>query len=393
MKTAYFDCFAGVSGDMTLGALVDLGVRIDRLEQTVRDLGLEGVEIEATPDERASIGGTRVRVIAPGEQPHRHLADIERLIDAAALAPAVRARASAVFQRLAEAEAGVHRVPLEKVHLHEVGAVDAIVDVVGACVGLAELGVERVICSPVVLGRGSARGEHGPIPIPGPATLEILRGAPVLEGPVAAEMTTPTGAAIVRTLAESFGPLPAMTVERIGYGCGTRSHAELPNLLRIVVGDVPIVGEVQTETAVLLEANVDDLSPQIAGWVAGRLLEAGALDAWIAPVVMKKGRPGHVLSALATSDGASALAQLIFDETTTLGIREREVRRRVLGRRHDEVETPYGRVRVKVATAGERVLNGVPEFDDCAALARSSGVALKEIQAAALAAWRSRLLS
>jgi len=390
VKVAYLDCFAGIAGDMCLGALVDLGVELPRIEAAVRGLGVGGFSLTERRVYRGAIGGVKVDVRLEAPQPERHLSEIEAILDGGPLPETVRESARRVFRRLTEAEARVHRMPVERVHLHEVGALDAIVDVVGTCFGLHALGVERVVASPIVTGRGITRGEHGPIPVPGPATLELLRGVPVRGGEVEAEMTTPTGAALAATLAESFGPMPDCRPLRVGYGAGTRELDAIPNLLRVVLGEAELSAGKPRHTAIRIEANLDDLSPQVFGYVSARLFEEGALDVWTTAAVMKKGRPGHVLAVLAPPERAEALIALVFQETTTIGLRLDQVERRVLDRRFEEVATPYGPVRLKVASLDGKVKNTIPEYEDCAELARKTGAPLKEVQAAALEAWRAR---
>lgn len=387
MRIAYLDCFAGISGDMMLGALVDLGADLAQIDAAVRGLGLDGFELTAERTERCHLGATKVTVAVTAKQPHRHLHHIEAILAKGSLSESVRARAGRVFRALCEAEARVHRVPIEKVHLHEVGAVDAIVDVVGACIGLEALAIERLVCSPVVVGRGMTRGEHGAIPVPGPATLELLAGKPVRPGPVEAEMTTPTGAAIVATLSDSFGAMPDFTITKTGYGAGTRAFEELPNLLRIIIGDdAPAPA---SDVAVVLEANLDDVTPQVLAYASQAILRAGALDVWVTPATMKKGRPGFVLSALVSPSAVTAITSVMMRETTTIGVRRHAVERSILTRRHETVATPWGPVRMKLAGA-DGVHNALPEFDDCAATASAHGVPLKDVQAAAVAAWLHR---
>jgi uncharacterized protein (TIGR00299 family) protein len=389
---AYFDCFAGVAGDMVLGALLDAGGSAERLRHGLAGLPVDPFELEVTAVERHGLGATQVRVRtggpdAPGTP--RTWGELRATLGGAGLPGPVLERALATFSRLAEAEGRVHRVPPDRVHLHEVGAVDAVVDVVGAALLLDDLGVAEVWASPVATGSGLARGEHGVLPVPAPAVLELLRGAPVHAGGVAAELTTPTGAAILAASAARFAELPPMRVAATGYGAGSRHHDELPNLLRVVLGE-RLEAAAAGDAGMVLEANIDDMTPELAPWVLERLLEAGAADAWVTPVHMKKGRPGITLSVLCPPGTDAAIRELLWRETSTLGVRGLPVRKWALERRLIEVELAGGKVRVKLGLDGGRVVNVAPEFADCARLASESGRPLKEVmaraQAAALAA-------
>jgi uncharacterized protein (TIGR00299 family) protein len=380
----WLDLSAGASGDMLLGALVDAGVPLDVLSAAVAALPVEAVRLTAEPDARHGLGGTRVHVHAPPSDVHRTWADVRRILTDAALDDAVRDRALDVFERLAAAEGRVHRVAADDVHFHEVGALDALADVVGVAAGFAHLGLSRVVASPVALGSGSARGAHGGIPVPGPAVLELLAGAPVVAGPVAAEMCTPTGAALVASLASEFGVLPPMRVQRVGVGVGGRDPAELPNVVRLVLGE-PTDGPTGSD-AVVLEANVDDLDPRLWPGVLDALLAAGASDAWLTPILMKKGRPAHTLSALCGPEALADVQATVFATTSTIGLRVVPVGKVALERTSASVEVLGGSVGVKVAVSGGRVVNVSVEFDDVAALAREVGVPVKEALRAATAA-------
>jgi uncharacterized protein (TIGR00299 family) protein len=394
---AWFDCFAGIAGDMVLGALLDAGGDEAALRDGLARLPVGPFELTVEPAQRGGIGGTfvRVRPTAPEPRQRRTWADLRAALDGAGLPEPVLARALATFERLAAAEARVHRVRPEDVHFHELGAVDTVVDVVGAALLLHQLGVEEVWASPVALGGGPARpaapGGHGPLPVPGPAVLELLRGAPVYGGGVAAELTTPTGAAILAASAARFADLPTVAVTAIGYGAGSREHAEVPNLLRVVLGERPDAGAAGGDGATLLEATIDDMTPEVAAWALDRALAAGAVDAWLTPVQMKKGRPGVLLSVLCLPGTEAALRAVLWRETPTLGVRAVPVRRWMLARRLIEVEVPGGRVRVKLGLDGGRVVNVAPEFADCAAVATATGTPLKEVMARAQAAALARV--
>lgn len=387
MRIAYFDCFAGASGDMILGALLDAGVQPEVWQGELTKLNLSGYELKIERVQKQSLTATAVRVrVSEGGQ-ERGLTEIEALIRASPLPTEVKETSVEVFRRLAEAEARVHGITPERVHFHEVGGVDAIVDIVGAVVGLRLLGVEAVYASALPLGHGFVDCAHGRLPLPAPATLELLRGVPVRSQDVEGELVTPTGAAILTTLAKGFGPFPPMTVERIGYGAGQRDFP-FPNLLRLLVGSTSAGLDARLETLTLLEANIDDLNPEFYGHLMERLFTAGALDVYLTPVQMKKNRPGVLLSVACPPAKAEALAALVFAETTTIGLRRQEVQRWALARERVEVETPYGSVGVKVARLGGKVMTASPEYEDCRRLALERGVPLKEVYAAAEAGLR-----
>ncbi len=383
---AYLDCFAGVAGDMMLGGLLDAGASAEALRAGLATLQLEPFELEIAAATRGGIGATRVTVRAAPGGTRRTWADLRGALAAAALPERVRARALATFARLAEAEGRVHRVPPDEVHFHEVGAVDAMVDVVGAALLLEDLAVEEIWASPVATGSGRVRGEHGVLPVPAPAVLELLRGVPLHAGGVQAELTTPTGAAILAASAGRFTELPPMRVERVGYGAGAREHRELPNLLRVVLGERLEAGTGEGDGALVLEANIDDMTPELAPWVVELLLGAGAADVWLTPVHMKKGRPGIILSVLCTPGSDAAIRELLWRETSTLGVRGLPVRKWMLERRMVEVDLEGGKARVKLGLDRGRVVNVAPEFADCARLAEQTGKPLKEVMARAQAA-------
>ncbi len=381
----------GIAGDMFLAAALDLGVDRGALESALASLPVGPFRIELSRRAESAIHGTHLEVVVEGEQPHaRALSEILELIDRSALAPRAKAAARALFERIGRAEAKVHAIPVEQVHFHEVGAVDSIVDLCGAAVALDLLGWPKVYSAPPELGRGIVRTAHGPMPIPAPAVLELLTGKPVRPGGPNGEAVTPTGAAILAELCE-VGPLPPFTPGRIGYGLGTRNWPDRPNVLRMTLGQ--LAGEerpapAEGETLWVLETNLDDSTGQLVARAIEAALEAGALDAWAAPLTMKKGRPGVLLGALCDEQRRQAVTQVLLSETTTLGVRRHRVEREALGRRWDAVETPYGAVRVKVALQGEREVGAQPEYDDCLARAREKGVAVREVMAAALAAHR-----
>lgn len=425
MKTLYLDCFAGISGDMTIGALLDAGLDFEFLKSELAKLGVAGYELSLTRVDRSGINAAKFDVALieqvqtthshhhhdhhhhehSHEQHHHHhdatqtdslrnhhhdhrsLSTIKHLIEESALSAPVKEQATAIFQRIGEAEAKIHGMDIEAVHFHEVGAIDSIVDIVGACIGLAALGIEQIIASPLHVGFGTFTCAHGTYPIPGPAAAEILRGVPVYAKDIEGELVTPTGAAIVATLAQSFGPLPAMRIEKVGYGAGTRTYDKFPNVLRAVLGEVERT-DATPDTVTVIEANLDDLSPQVFGHLMEQALAAGALDLFYTPVQMKKNRPGVLLTLLCANGDRDRMTELIFRETTTLGVRFREERRVILQREFVPVETAFGPIKIKVARNHDgQVMNAAPEFDDCQAAALKHQVAVREVQRAALQAY------
>ena len=437
-RIAYFDVFVGASGDMILGALVDAGLPLHVLQETVEALGLgNAVSVQAERVHKGAIAGTKVTVVTQGEpdQPHAHLRlpasspeehehshrhdhapdhdhehhhahthdhshgheqhehralnEIVTLIKEADLPDRVKERAIAVFRRLAEAEARVHGIPVDEIHFHEVGALDAVVDIVGCVMGLHALGVERVVASPIPLTRGYVETAHGRLPVPAPATMMLLEGVPVRGLDLEAETVTPTGAALLTTLADAFGPVPPMRVERVGHGAGTMD-LPLPNMLRVLLG-APVSAQDEgphAHAVVLLSTNVDDMPGEWFGPLFDELLSAGALDVWFTPVQMKKGRPGVVISALTSPDRAEAVRDILLLRTTTLGVREELLTRWCLPREEQVVNTRWGQVRVKVARLPNGAVRAKPEFDDCQALAREHGVNVWDVYYEAVARWR-----
>jgi len=431
-RVAYFDCASGASGDMVLGALVDLGLPLGRLRAELAKLPLAGYRLEARKVDRAGIQATKVDVVLEGEigqtdgdghgdgnghghaqeheqehehehddshdhehehgdapdaHPHRRLSEILRMIEKSGLEAGVKERSSALFHRLGEAEASVHGIDIEDVAFHEVGAVDSIVDVVGAVIGLGWLDVDRFLASPLNVGSGTVKIAHGEYPVPPPATLQLVAGVPVY-GNGRGELLTPTGALLVTAHATGYGPLPALRPEGVGYGAGNRNTPERPNVLRLIVGD-EITGAAEGHRVTVIEAEMDDMSPQLFGPLLDRLLAAGALDAFYTPVQMKKGRPGVLLTVIAERERRTALEELLFAETTTLGVRWQEWDRTVLEREAVAVETEFGAIAVKIARRQGRIYNVQPEFDDCLARARVAGRPVKEVWAAALSAYHA----
>jgi pyridinium-3,5-bisthiocarboxylic acid mononucleotide nickel chelatase len=422
MRIAYLDCFSGISGDMFLGALIDAGVAREIFERAVDALAV-GAKLQISRVNRSGITATKVDVIIEGQQdtprvspasvPHEHahehahahehshdhshghnqdsvhsngghhhgrgLVEIREIIRKAGISESAKKIAIDVFEKLGAAEAKIHDVPIEKIHFHEVGAVDALVDITCAAVGAKALGVDEIICSPLNVGGGTVTCAHGTFPVPAPATVELLKGVPVFSSGLQAELVTPTGAAIVRTLATRFASFPEMKIERAGYGAGTRDFSGHANVLRITVGEAAskLAANTSQETISVLEANLDDLNPQVFGYVMDRLFEAGALDVFDMPVQMKKNRPGTLLSVLAKPEDADKLAQIIFAETTTLGVRHRQESRRILARKWQTVSTRFGDVRIKIASLNGTVSSYAPEYEDCRRIAVEHRVPLK----------------
>lgn len=390
MKTLYFDCFAGASGDMILGAMVGAGVEPNFLREQLSLLPVDGFKINFETVNRSGLSATYARVETAHEHKHRHLSDIKKIIEGSTLSGAVKQRAVQIFTRLAEAEARVHNEPVDHVHFHEVGALDAIVDVVGAAICFEALQIDRFVCSPIHVGSGMVKMAHGQFPIPPPAVTELLKGVPFYATDIKGELLTPTGAAIITTVCNEYGPIPQMLTETTGYGAGTREYQDFPNVLRV------LLSETQDKSAMdeqlwMLETNLDDASPQIVGHMMDRVLELGALDCFFTPVQMKKNRPGVLLSVLCGRDEKEAVMRLLFMETTTLGIRSYEVTRRALERSVVRVETQYGPIDVKVAHLDGRVVNEMPEFEQCRLAAADANVPLKVVEEAARVAYGNKI--
>ncbi|HEY2218429.1 MAG TPA: nickel pincer cofactor biosynthesis protein LarC [Gaiellaceae bacterium] len=383
---AYLDCVGGLAGDMLLAALLDAGAPEEALREVPARLGLDGVGIELERVERHGVAALHVDVVAGRPVGERNLRSLREQVTAAGISESVRERSLRVLQRLAQAEAEVHGVPVDEVHFHELGAVDTLVDVVGAVTLVEELRVERLVCSPLPMGRGVVRTDHGVLPLPAPATAALLVGAPLFGVDLEAELVTPTGAALAATLADGWGVLPAMTLERVGYGAGTADWAERANVVRVLLGQG--VDAVAETDVVLLETNLDDLVPELVPDAVERCFAVGALDVWTVPAGMKKGRPGVVLSAIARPHAEAAVARAILEETTALGVRVARLRRYELEREERTVALDGEVVRVKVGRLDGRVVNIAPEHDDCLAVARATGAPIKSVWAAALAAAR-----
>ena len=407
-KVLYFDCFSGASGDMILGALIDAGLPLEELREALGSLAIGDVRLRTERVERSGIGATSFTVEGGSghthdghdhdahdhhhhhHHHHRGLSEICEMVDGSSLSETAKERSKRLFRRLAETEAEIHQMAIEKVHLHEVGAVDSIIDIAGAVFGLERLAVDRVVASSLNVGSGTVTCEHGVMPVPAPATARLIEGVPVYSSGPAVELLTPTGALILTDYADAFGRMPPMTIRQSGYGAGDREFSDHPNLLRVLIGDEETTGSI--ERVVMIECEIDDMNPQIFGVLMDRLYEAGALDVYYAPIQMKKNRPGTLVSIVARPDDRAALSGIVFSETTTIGVRFIEMDRERLDRESVDVETPIGTVRFKVArrTGSSRVTNAAPEFDDCARLAAEHGLSVKEVQAIAGKAYLDR---
>jgi uncharacterized protein (TIGR00299 family) protein len=397
-RVLYLDCFSGAAGDMLLGALIEVGVPVEALREALGTLGVDH-RLDVSRVVRAGVTATKVDVRAVGaakrtghdhhhDHDHRTLASIGERIGESALSAEGKVRAIRLFDRIGQAEAAIHGVPIEQIHLHEVGAVDSIIDIVGAVFAFEWLGIDDIVASPLNVGSGTVEMAHGTFPVPAPATLRLLKGVPMYSSGVEAELVTPTGALLVSDYARSYGPLPAMTSDRVGYGAGTRDLSPTPNVLRAVVGTRQAAGLDQAgEPMLKVECEIDDMNPQLFGPLSDRLFAAGAVDVFLTAVQMKKGRPGTLVTVLAREALRPTISDVLFRETTTLGIRFETVWRETLDRRYDEVSVEGGTVRIKVAERGGEVMGAAPEFDDCVRVAEASGQPVKQVQAAALRAW------
>lgn len=389
MATAYFDCFAGAGGDMIVAALLNAGLDFEAFRDRLGSLGVGGYELRTEQVTRKGLAGLRFVVeLTAHEHVHRHLKDVLEIIHGADLPDRVEQRSSAVFTRLAEAEARVHNTSVEKVHFHEVGAIDSMVDIIGACLAMEMHGIDEVHVGAIPTGCGTVECAHGTMPVPAPATAELLRGSLTVRTDVPAEMTTPTAAAIFTALATSYGSGPAMSVTHVGWGAGTREHGPLPNLLRVFIGETH--APATADAVVELSANIDDCTGEILGATIERLMDAGCLDAWACPIAMKKSRPAWMLCALCAPADVAEMERIFFRETTTFGVRRRPAQRTMLARRHETVETCYGPIRVKVGLLAGEAMTAQPEFVDCSDAARSHHVSVAEVMQAARVAYLGR---
>ena len=406
MTILYFDCFAGAAGDMILGALVDAGVPFDEIKRGLGSLAVEGWDVSVDRVVKTGITATKFRVHEHAHAGHRHhhhgephhhhhhsLDEIFGAIGRSALSEAGKSRAIGMFRRLGEVESAIHGIPLDRIHLHEVGAIDSIIDIVGAVFALEWLEADRIVVSPMNVGGGMVKSAHGVFPVPAPATVALLKDAPVYSSGIQAELLTPTGALILTEYANEFGAVPPMTVKRVGYGAGDREFKETPNVVRVLVGEAEATSQAPGPTSmrvVVLECEIDDMNPQIFGSLMDKLYAAGALEVFYSPVQMKKNRPGTLMTVVARPEDRDQISHLVFRESTTIGIRHQELSRECLDREMVAVTTPVGVVRFKVASRGGQVLNAQPEFDDLAKLSAERGIPIRDVQALALKAWLER---
>jgi len=375
MKVIYFDCFSGISGDMILGALLDLGLDPDVWKKELWKLPLEGYEIKITKKNKGFLEGTNVEIISHDEKIHQHLKDLLEIVDKSTLSQKIKGFSKKIFIKLAEAESKVHKVSVEEVHFHEIGAIDTIIDVVGSLVCLELLSIEKVYASPLPLGEGFVETSHGIIPIPTPATIEILKGVPVYSHGIKGELVTPTGAAIISVLAKEFCSLPYMRINKVGYGAGKKDFS-IPNLLRVFLGE--LIFNVKKEANLVIEANIDDMNPQLYGYLMEKLFEKGALDVTLTPIFMKKERPGILITVLLEPWKEADITEIIFKETTTMGFRKYYVEKKMMEREIREVQTSWGKVRIKVCKFGG-FIHLAPEYEDCKKIAEKEGLPLKEV--------------
>ena len=377
MKIAYFDCFSGISGDMILGALIDAGLDLKELDLELRKLKISGFKLKAEKTEKLGISGTKFKVDVTEHHVERHLKDMIEIVDQSELSDDVKILSKKIFKELATVEAKIHNKNIEEIHFHEVGGLDSVIDVIGSLIGIKKLGIEGVHSSKVHVGTGFVECEHGTIPVPAPATLELLKEIPIYSEGIRAELVTPTGACILKTLSKSFGVMPEMKMKKIGYGAGSRD-LEIPNLLRVYIGETNPC-EYEEDEVILIETNLDDMSPELLDYTCGMLLKQGVLDVFMTPIFMKKTRLATMLSVLATSDKLEEALSIIFKETTTLGVRIQRLERKKLVREVISVKTKFGEIRVKVSKVGEQIKNIAPEYEDCKEIASRQQIPLKDV--------------
>jgi len=376
LKVAYFDCYSGISGDMILGALIDLGLKQELLRKELEKIEISGYELKVDKIEKNNIIGTNVIVKLKGKQQERGLKEIEKLIDKSSLLEQVKIKSKQVFLKLANAEGKIHGISPYKVHFHEVGAIDSIIDIIGAVVGLENLKLSNIYCSAIPLGRGFVDCSHGRIPVPAPATLEILKKIPVYSNDISHELVTPTGAAIITTFAEHFGPMPLMKINEVGYGAG-KTDMKHPNFLRVILGEIE--NNFKYDVTTIIETNIDDMNPEIYGYLIEKLLENGALDVFFTHIQMKKNRPGVKLSVICSNDNVNELANIIFEESSTFGVRFYETRRLKLEIKKCKIQTKYGKISVKIGLLKNKIHTISPEYEDCRKIANKYNVPIKEI--------------
>ncbi len=391
MKIAYFDCFAGAAGDMIVGAMLDAGLDFEFLKKQLSTLALKGLELRADETSRAGLRAIQFIPVIEDQQHHRNLEDIKKIIEASAITDKAKLTATAVFDRLAEAEASVHGKDPNEVHFHEVGALDSIADIVAAAVGLDAMKIEKVYCSALAVGGGSVRMAHGLLPVPAPATAQLLKGVPIIAGPIDKELLTPTAAAVLTTIAESFGPLPEMKIETIGCGAGTLNCEQMPNIMRLIIGEIAGESTANADSICLLETNIDDVSGEVIATVMDKLLEQGTLDVFTTPITMKQNRPATKLSVICKTDDITKIETTIFEAGLTFGIRRQIMQRSKLAREFVTVATRFGDIRIKLGKLGGRTVNAKAEFADCARAAREHKASVKEVLEAAIQAYNSSI--
>jgi len=383
MKIAYFDCFSGISGDMTVGALLDAGLKIETLEKELNKLGLSGYQLEVNKVVKKGISATQFKVKIKEEGVHRRFKDILDILEKSKLDEEIKKETEKIFFNIAQAESKIHRKDIDKIHFHEIGGLDSIIDIASAVIGIKTLGIEEIYSSTLPVGRGFVKCAHGVIPVPAPATLELLKNIPIYSGGIESEMITPTGAGIIGTLAKSFGERPLMKIERIGYGAGEKEFT-IPNLLRVSIGEKILKDEnlkdgyVSDET-ILIETNIDDMNPEFYDYIMGQLFSQGALDVFLTPIQMKKNRPAHMLSIIVYEQNLKEILEVLFSESTTLGVRIRETKRLRLAQKNFITETKYGKIRIKVGIFKGKIKNIAPEYEDCKKMAKQHKVPLKEV--------------
>jgi uncharacterized protein (TIGR00299 family) protein len=383
MKIAYFDCFSGISGDMTVGALLDAGLKIETLEKELKKLGLSGYQLEVNKVTKKGISATQFKVKTKEEGVERRFKDILTILEKSKLDEEIKKETKKIFFNIAQAESKIHQKDIDKIHFHEIGGLDSIIDVTSAVIGIKSLGIEEIYSSDLPVGKGFVKCAHGVIPVPAPATLELLKNIPTYSGGIESEMITPTGAAIIGTLAKSFGKRPLMKTERIGYGAGEKKFA-IPNLLRVSIGEKILKDEnlkdgYVSDEAVLIETNIDDMNPEFYDYIMDKLFSQGALDVFLTPIQMKKNRPAHMLSIIVYEQNLKEILEVLFSESTTLGVRISEIKRLRLAQQNFIAETKYGKIRVKVGIFKGEIKNIAPEYEDCKKMAKQHQVPLKEV--------------
>lgn len=383
MKIAYFDCFSGISGDMTVGALLDAGLKIETLEKELKKLGLSGYQLEVNKVTKKGISATKFKVKIKEEGVERRFKDILTILEESKLDEEIKKETKKIFFNIAKAESKIHQKDIDKIHFHEIGGLDSIIDITSAVIGIKTLGIDEIYSSDLPVGKGFVKCAHGVIPVPAPATLELLKNIPTYSGGIESEMITPTGAAIISTLAKSFGKRPVMKIERIGYGAGEKEFT-IPNLLRVCIGEKTLKDEnlkddYVRDEVVLIETNIDDMNPEFYDYIMDQLFSQGALDVFLTPIQMKKNRPAHMLSIIVYEQNLKEILEVLFSESTTLGVRVRKIKRLRLNQQNFMAETKYGKIKVKVGMFKGEIKNIAPEYEDCKKMAKQHQVPLKEV--------------